>query len=308
MKRLPTMRQLQYLAALADTQHFGKAAQRCFISQSTLSAGIRDLESVLGTPVAERSNRRVLITKTGSRLAARARVVLRDVGDMMDAARSELSPMGGDVHLGVIPTIAPFIRPCVFPILRERFPELTVYLKEEQSAPLLERLQEGELDALLIALPYDTEDLCVDVIMQDEFLFACPPDHPLAGVDVVPIEALAKEHLMMLEEGHCLRDQTLEACGTNGSQPQTPFQAASLRTLVQMVAGGIGVTILPQVSVNADITHGTDISVSRLSTRTFRQIALVWRPTSPRGEAMRILAGALRELVTMRRNDGEAAN
>ncbi|MDD9981025.1 MAG: LysR family transcriptional regulator, partial [Gammaproteobacteria bacterium] len=156
MKRLPTMKQLQYLVALADTRHFGRAAERCHITQSTLSAGIRDLESVLGTAVAERSNRHVLITRVGAQIAERAKALLRDAEEVMEVARAGRSPMTGEMRLGVIPTIGPFLLPRVLPGLRERFPELTVYLREEQTAPLLARLEDGELDAALIALPYET--------------------------------------------------------------------------------------------------------------------------------------------------------
>ena len=178
MKRLPTLKQLQYLVALAETRHFARAAERCHITQSTLSAGIRDLESVLETAVAERSNRHVLMTRTGIRIAERARSLLRDAEEVMELARAGRAPMTGEMRLGVIPTIAPFYLPRVLPALRERFPELTIYLREEQTAPLLGRLENGELDAGLIALPCDTGGLATGVIFEDEFLFACDPTTP----------------------------------------------------------------------------------------------------------------------------------
>ena len=212
------MKQLQYLVALADTQHFGRAAERCYITQSTLSAGIRDLEAVLGIPIAERSNRHVLITRVGMRIAERARALLRDAEEVMELARAGRSPMTGEMRLGVIPTISPFLLPRILPLLRERFPELTIYLTEEQTALILTRLEEGELDAALIALPYETEDLNVDVIFEDEFLFACHRTHALAGTDEFSLEALAGEHLMLLSEGHCLRGHTLEVCGVGRHQ------------------------------------------------------------------------------------------
>ena len=297
MKRLPTMKQLQYLVALADTQHFGRAARRCHITQSTLSAGIRDLESVLGTAVAERSNRRVLMTGVGLRTAGRARAVLREAEDLMEVARADRSPMTGELRLGVIPTISPFVLPRVFPVLRERFPELTIYLREERTAPLLDRLEDGELDAALIALPYDTEDLRTEVIMEDEFLFACNGDHALAGAGEVPLESLAGEQLMLLEEGHCLRGHTLDVCGTGDKRARAQFEASSLHTLVQMVAEGIGVTLVPRLAVDADITQGTDISLSRLGAPASRQIALAWRQTSLKSGDFRLLADTLRELT-----------
>ena len=299
MKRLPTMKQLQYLVALADTQHFGRAAQRCFITQSTLSAGIRDLESVLGTAVAERSNRHVLMTNAGLQIAGRAKAVLREAEELMEVARAGRSPMAGEMRLGVIPTISPFVLPRIFPVLRDRFPKLTVYLREEQTAPLLARLEDGELDVALIALPYDTEDLCTDVIMEDEFMFACNRSHSLAGADEVSLEALAGEQLMLLEEGHCLRGHTLDACGMGDKRARAQFEASSLHTLVQMVAAGIGVTLIPRLAVDAHITQGTGISLSQLSAPACRQIGLAWRRTSFRTEDFRLLADTLRELTDL---------
>ena len=297
MKRLPTMKQLQYLVSLADTQHFGRAAQRCHITQSTLSAGIRDLETVLGTPVAERTNRRVLITPVGARIAERAKSVLREAEEVMEVARAARTPMTGEMRLGVIPTIGPFVLPRIFPTLRARFPELTIYLREEQTAPLLARLQGGELDVALIALPYDTEDLRIDVLFEDELLFACNRNHALAGVDEISLEALADEPLMLLEEGHCLRGHTLDVCTTSDRRARAQFEASSLLTMVQMVAAGVGVALIPRLAVDVHVTQGTEISLSRLGVPAARQIGLAWRKTSMRTGEFRLLADTLRELA-----------
>ena len=297
MKRLPTMKQLQYLVALADTRHFGRAAERCHITQSTLSAGIRDLESVLGTAVAERSNRHVLITRVGAQIAERAKALLRDAEEVMEVARAGRSPMAGEMRLGVIPTIGPFLLPRVLPGLRERFPELTVYLREEQTAPLLARLEDGELDAALIALPYETGDLDTRVILEDEFLFACNRDHALAGAGEVSLDAIAGERLLLLEEGHCLRGHALVVCEMGDTIARAQFEASSLHTLVQMVAAGIGVTLVPELAVDARIAQGTGISLSRLAMPASRRIGLAWRRTSVRAEEFRLLADALRELT-----------
>ena len=297
MKRLPTMKQLQYLVALADTRHFGRAAERCHITQSTLSAGIRDLESVLGTAVAERSNRHVLITRVGAQIAERAKALLRDAEEVMEVARAGRSPMTGEMRLGVIPTIGPFLLPRVLPGLRERFPELTVYLREEQSAPLLARLEEGELDAALIALPYETGDFNTRVILDDEFLFACNRDHALAGTGEVSLDALAGERLLLLEEGHCLRGHALDVCEMGDTIARAQFEASSLHTLVQMVAAGIGVTLVPRLAADAQIARGTGISLSRLAMPASRRIGLTWRRTSLRAEEFRLLADTLRELT-----------
>ena len=291
------MKQLQYLVALADTRHFGRAAERCHITQSTLSAGIRDLESVLGTAVAERSNRHVLITRVGAQIAERAKALLRDAEEVMEVASAGRSPMTGEMRLGVIPTIGPFLLPRVLPGLRERFPELTVYLREEQTAPLLARLEEGELDAALIALPYETGDLDTRVILEDEFLFACNRDHALAGAGEVSLDALAGERLLLLEEGHCLRGHALDVCEMGDTIARAQFEASSLHTLVQMVAAGIGVTLVPRLAVDARIARGTGISLSRLAVPASRRIGLAWRRTSLRAEEFRLLADTLRELT-----------
>ena len=299
MKRLPTMKQLQYLVALADTRHFGRAAERCHITQSTLSAGIRDLESVLGLAVAERSNRHVLITRVGEQIAERAKVLLRNAEEIMEVARAGRSPMKGEMHIGVIPTIGPFLLPLVLPALREKFPELTVYLREEQTAPLLARLEVGELDAALIALPYETGDLDTRVILEDEFLFACNRDHALASAGAVPLDALAGERLLLLEEGHCLRGHALDVCRMGDKRARAQFEASSLHTLVQMVAAGVGVTLVPRIAADARITQGTNISLSRLAVPASRRIGLAWRKMSLRAEEFRLLADTLRELADM---------
>ena len=299
MKRLPTMKQLQYLVALADARHFGRAAERCHITQSTLSAGIRDLESVLGAAVAERSKRHVVITRVGEQIAERAKGLLREAEEIMEVARVGKAPMTGEIRLGVIPTIGPFLLPRVLPALRERYPALTIYLREEQTAPLLARLEDGEIDVALIALPCDAGDLGIEVIGEDEFLFACNRTHALAGAEEVSLEALEGEKLMLLEEGHCLRGHALDACGRGDARARAQFEASSLHTLVQMVAAGIGVTLVPRLAADARIAEGTGISLSRLATPASREIGLAWRRTSLRTEDFRRLAGALRELTAM---------
>ena len=297
MKRLPSMKQLQYLVAVADTQHFGRAAERCHITQSTLSAGIRDLESVLGTSVAERSNRHVVMTRTGTQIADRARALLRDAEEVMELARTARAPMTGELSLGVIPTIGPFLLPRVLPGLRSRFPSLTIYLREEQTAPLLRKLENGELDAALIALPYDTLNLGIELVHEDQFLFACNRNHALAGAKEVTLDSLVGEQLLLLEEGHCLRGHALDACELGDTRVRAQFEGSSLHTLVQMVAAGIGVTLIPKLAVDAHITQGTGISMSPLNVPAFRQIGLAWRGTSLRTDEFRLFAQAMKELL-----------
>ena len=299
MKRLPTMKQLQYLVALAETRHFGRAAERCFITQSTLSAGIRDLEAVLDIEVAERTNRQVMLTRVGERIAERARVLLRDAEDVMDIARASRAPMTGEIRLGVIPTIGPFFLPTAMPLLRSRFRSLKLYLREDRTAQLLSRLGEGELDLAVIALPFDTGDFIVEVIFEDELLFACARDHPLAENEIVDLETLAMDQLMLLEEGHCLRDQTLEFCQDRNLRSTSPFEATSLHTLVQMVAADIGVALIPKLAVDAAITNGTNVSLSRTKLPAFRRIGVAWRSTSSRTQDFQTLTRSFREIFSM---------
>ena len=297
VKRVPTMKQLQYLVAVADARHFGRAAETCAVTQSTLSAGIRDLESVLGAAVAERSNRRVVMTRLGSRLAEMAVDMLRDAEAMMALARLDREPMTGEMRLGVIPTISPFLLPRVLPVLRERFPSLLIYLREEQTAPLLARLENGGLDVALIALPYETGDLILDIVGEDDFLFACHREHVLGAAGEVPREALAGADLLLLDEGHCLRGHTLDVCRIGDVRARAQFGASSLHTLVQMVAAGIGVTLIPRLAVDADIVRGTDIVLAPLVAPASREIALAWRRTSVPTDDCRLLASTLREIL-----------
>ena len=297
MRRVPTLKQLQYLVALAEKRHFARAAECCHITQSTLSAGIRDLESVLGTAVAERSNRQVLMTPVGLEIAGRAKALLRGAEEVMEVARAAREPMTGELRLGVIPTIGPFYLPRVLPALRVRFPGLTLYLREEQTAPLLGRLEDGKLDAALIALPYDTGDLVAEVLFEDEFLFACHRSHPLSDAVSVHSEALVGERVLLLEEGHCLRGHALDACKMGDMRTRAQFEASSLHTLVHMVAAGIGVTLVPRLAVEAGILQGTEIALSALTAAASRRIGLAWRRTSPRAAEHRQLAEGLRELV-----------
>lgn len=298
MKLLPSLKQLQYLVALADTQHFGQAAERCNITPSTLSAGIRDLETVLGIPIAERTKRTVLMTPLGVEIAARAKGLLRDAEDVMELAASNRESMTGNMRLGVIPTISPFLLPRVLPGLGRQYPNLRLYLREEQTLPLLSRLRAGEIDVALIALPYDINGLHSRVVLDDEFLFACSSDHQLAGKKEIALDVLSAEPLMLLEEGHCLRGHALDVCRVGGGPVRAQFEASSLHTLVQMVAAGIGVTLIPQLAVDANITEGTNITLVSLSSPASRQLGLVWRDSSLKAQDFQTLGDALKELTT----------
>ncbi len=294
MKSLPTLRQLTYLVAVVEECHFRKAAEACAVTQSTLSAAIAELEDVLGAPLLERTKRRVLPTPLGRDVAERARGLLKGAEDIVDVARASTELMVGPLRLGVIPTISPFVLPRAMPRLRKAFPRLQLFLREEQTAPLLAKLDEGALDAVLLALPYNTgPDIETMDIADDPFCVVYPPDRPVLAAPVKPGD-IEFENLLLLEEGHCLRDQALAACDLEGARRNAGFQGTSLHTLVQMVANGLGITLLPQMAIDAGILRGLDLPVRPLAGKpSSRGIGLAWRRTSARKETFRRLAGEL---------------
>ncbi len=300
MKPLPTLRQLSYLVALADHLHFGRAAESCLVTQSTLSAGLQELENLLGVTLVERTRRRVMLTPLGAGIVERARALLRDAEDLVDTARAAAEPLSGPLRLGVIPTIGPYLLPRVLPALRRAHPRLQLYLREDQTARLLERLGNGDLDVVLLALPYPAEDVETEEVARDSFVLACPPGHPLATREAVSAADLAGADLLLLEEGHCLREHALAACRLPTVQRGQGLQATSLHTLVQMVAGGLGVTLLPRIAVEAEVTRGTDLVLRPLAegAGADRGIGLAWRRSSPRRGEYGQFARELRELLS----------
>lgn len=294
MRHLPSIKQLEYLTALAEHRHFGRAAAACHVTPSTLSAGIRDLEGVLGIPLAERSKRHVMMTAPGLEIAGRARNLIRDAEDMMDLARAHQGggpgQLAGELRLGVIPTIGPYLLPEMMQGLRRDYPDLKLLLREEQTEVLLGRLRDGTLDAAILALPYYLGGLVSMTLFADGFHLACPPGHPLAGQAAVTHDDLQDQELLLLEDGHCLRGHALAACHLSENHLQSSFEATSLTTLVQMVAAGIGITMLPDMAVQTGITRGTDIQLVPVAgDDAARDIGLVWRRSSPRAEAFRRL-------------------
>ncbi len=298
MKTVPTLRQLRYLVAVVDRCHFGQAAAACNVSQSTLSAGIQELEELLGAPLLERTKRSVVPTALGRDLADRSRDLLKGAEELMDVAQAAREPMAGPLHLGVIPTIGPFLLPRALPQLRETFPKLQLYLREDQTARLLERLDAGELDAVLLALPYALGDLEVMDLGEDRFSVVYPADHRLPATGATTPADIAGENLLLLEDGHCLRDQALAACELESARRNTAFNGTSLHTLAQMVANGLGVTLMPQMALDAGIVRGLDVAVRPMAEGTpHRRIGLVWRRTSARKETFRQLGEALRPFL-----------
>jgi LysR family hydrogen peroxide-inducible transcriptional activator len=291
---LPTLKQLQYLVALRDYGHFGKAAESCFVTQSTLSASLRELETLVGVTLVERTRRVVRFTPLGLRIAEKARRVLREAEELADMARAEGLPLTGELRMGVIPTIAPFLLPAILPRLRSRWPELKLFLREETSQAACDALHRGQLDCVLLATPYACGDVEVMDLFDDELLLAFPPheDPP----QNIPADAIDEHRLLLLEDGHCLKDHALAACNRPQLRAEARMLGTSLHTLVQMVDNGLGLTLVPQMAVSAGILDGTGIVTRHLdATVTSRRIALAWRRGSPRAAEFRMLGDALIE-------------
>jgi len=287
----PSIKQLRYLCAVAEHKHFTKAADACFVTQSTLSAAIAELESQLDAKVFERNKKSVLITPLGEKLLKQARVILGDVEDFIALARAYAEPLSGDLRLGVIPTIGPFLLPPMLSSLRRKFPKLKLFLKEEMSAQLERQLQQGQLDLIILALPYALPDMEVISLCKDEFLLCLPPGHAFENLKQVEQKQLRGESLLLLEEGHCLRDHALEACQLKAAATDIVYQGNSLHTLVQMVANGLGLTLLPAMSVAADVLGDTHLSIKHFSNENVdREIGMAWRKTDPRRDDYLLLA------------------
>jgi LysR family hydrogen peroxide-inducible transcriptional activator len=295
MARQPTLKQLKYLCSVAENQHFGQAAKACYVSQSTLSAGIQELEETLGVSLVERNNRNVLLTTIGKDVVDRAHDILVDVEDLVSMCAAAGEPFSGKMRLGVIPTIAPFLLPRLLRKLRSEHPDFKLFIREDLSQNLLDALYAGELDVLLLALPFPAENVDVMSLLDDDFLLASPPEHPLSRKKNVRTTDLKGESLLLLEDGHCLREHALEACKLRDSQISIPYQATSLSTIVQMVANGIGITLLPSMSVEAGITAGTDLVVQPFDQPgVAREVGLMWRKKTPRQTEFRMLGEFVR--------------
>jgi len=294
---LPTLRQLQYLKLLAEHGSFSRAADAAHVTQPTLSAGVQELEKILGAPVVDRSRTGVILTPVGEEAVRRAKDVLARAEDLVQAARSAGQPLSGRFRLGVIPTVAPFLLPRALPVLRRRFPGLKLFLREDLTSRLISSLKAGALDAALIALPHETGGLDVAHVSDDELLAAVPANHPLVVGDTVDPEALENEGLILLEDGHCLREHALAACGLDnprGGDDESAFAATSLHTLVQMVGSGLGVSLLPAMAVEAGLTDNAPVSVRPLASHApRREIVVAWRKGSSRETEARLLAEAL---------------
>jgi LysR family transcriptional regulator, hydrogen peroxide-inducible genes activator len=293
---LPTLKQLQYLVALRDTGHFGKAADACFVTQSTLSAGLRELESLLGIVLVERTRRVVRFTPLGLKIADKAQRVLREAEELANLARAAGKPLAGELRMGVIPTIAPFLLPKVLGRLREDWPDLKLYLREETSGAACESLHRGHVDCVLLALPFACGDIEHQDLFDDKLLVAFPRAQAADLPKTIPADAIDESKLLLLEDGHCLKDHALAACNRPELRAGAAMMGTSLHTLVQMVDNGLGLTMLPQMAVDAGILDHTGVVARPLDAdHPSRRIALVWRTGSPREKEFRLLADALKK-------------
>jgi LysR family hydrogen peroxide-inducible transcriptional activator len=287
---LPSLQQLRFLAALVEHRHFGRAAAACTVTQSTLSGGIKELEDRLGAVLVERSRRRVMPTALGLEIAERARRLLNDAEELVQAAQGGREPLTGPLRLGVIPTIGPYLLPALMPGLADAYPRLRLYLREEPTGVLLEKLEAGLLDLALLALPYDVGSAETMALFEDPILAALPPGHRLSRGQRVDPAALAGEALLLLEDGHCLRSHALQACRIAGPVPNETVQGTSLRTLVQMAAAGLGATLIPEISLASELPADGRLVVRPLAPAgAARTIALAWRPISARKSEFREL-------------------
>ena len=293
---LPTLKQLQYLVALKDHGHFGRAAEACFVTQSTLSAGLRELESLIGITLVERTRRVVRFTPLGLRIAEKAQRVLREAEELGDLARAAGKPLSGDLRMGVIPTIAPFLLPRILPRLRSAWPDLKLYLREETTGAACDSLHRGHLDCVLLALPYHCGDIeSVDLFLDRLFVAFPEGEMETSQRDMIAAGEIDERRLLLLEDGHCLKDHVLAACNRPELRAEAAMLGTSLHTLVQMVDNGLGVTLLPAMALDAGILDNTHVVAKPLAAdHPARRIALAWRRGSPREKEFRLLADALK--------------
>jgi LysR family hydrogen peroxide-inducible transcriptional activator len=292
------LRDLEYLVAIAEHRHFGRAAEACYVSQPTLSTQLKKLERDLGVDLVERNPRQVLLTPAGEQVVERARVILGEADTIRGIARRAQDPEAGTIRMGLFPTLATYLLPHVVPPLHARFPRLELLLVEEKTEVVLQRLRDGQLDIGVLALPVGAAHLESQCLFAEEFLLAVPAHHPLAaGEGCLDVSVLATEPVLLLEEGHCLRDQALSVCRLAGAAERDGFRATSLETLRQMVAAGVGITLLPELATRPPVAPSPDVVLRRLCPPApSRRIAMFWRPTSSYHDLMPRVAEVLRTL------------
>lgn len=295
MNHLPTTKQLRYFVALEQIGHFGKAAEACFVSQPAFSVAIRELESTLNIQLVDRTNKNVTVTSLGRDIAMQARQVLRDLEELVDIAQGNQQPLTGQLKLGVIPTIAPFLLPRLLPALRKAYPELKLYLKEDLTDRVYSRLMDGELDIILIALPYELRNVTEMQLFRDRFHLAHQAKTTLVDPPHYQVSELPEDSILLLEDGHCMRDHALSACSIKNADKVSNITATSLLTLVQMVDADLGVTYLPEMAIGSALLKNTRIKTTALDKESFRDIGLVWRKASTRSDEFELLGNFIKE-------------
>lgn len=291
---LPSTKQLRYFVALAEHRHFGRAAASCFVSQPAFSVAIKELEALLGASLVDRTNRKVTITAAGKEVAVLARLCLQDLTTLVETARGHRGALRGELQLGIIPTIAPFLLPRVLPTLRREYPELTLYLHEDLTQTLYERLMDGDIDLMLLALPYSLSGVETMKLFDDHFRLAARQDTKLIDPEHYRFNRLPDASVLLLREGHCLRDHAVEACRIRDTQKMNSFAASSLLTLVEMVDADLGVTFLPEMAVGSALLSRTKVRTYPLGPRNYRTIGLAWRRGSARAAEFKLLGEFLR--------------
>lgn len=290
-----TLKQLRYFEALAREQHFGRAAEACSVTQPALSMQIQELEASLGIALVERTRNGVRLTPKGAVIANRAQRLLNDARDLIDYAKQSAGVLNGALRLGVIPSLAPYLLPPLLPMLKDAYPDLELHVRETQTHPLTDELLEGRLDVLLLALPLNQSDIEECPIFDDRFLLAMPTDKKLSGRVRATKELVESDRLLLLEEGHCLRDQALAYCSLQQVDSLNTFGASSLSTIVEMVSAGLGMTLLPEICLGVE-GRRSDIKVIRfVDPEPSRSIGLAWRRSSPRREDFLALADLIRD-------------
>jgi len=293
------LRDLRYFVALADARHFGKAAERSFVSQPTLSAQIKKLENYLGVQLIERQPRKVTLTETGQKILPLARRILQESDEIVSLARHEHDPLSGKLKVALIPTIGPYLLPLVARRLRKQLPQLKVMLYEYQTEPLLARLREGEIELGILALPVPHDGLETRELYHESFTVAVPTQHPLAKKSAVKLDDLTGENLLLLEDGHCLRDQALDVCSKINVKESEDYRATSLETLRQMVAAGLGITLLPELATRGPFGSGHGLAVKSFARPVpSRTVGAVWRKSSARSEAIDAVCDVIRTTMT----------
>ncbi|WP_353255897.1 hydrogen peroxide-inducible genes activator [Hyphomonas sp.] len=293
---LPTLRQLQFLVALGETSSFSRAAEACHVTQPTLSAGIKELEDMFGVSLAERESRGATLTHAGKIAAARASALLADAHALVQSVTSAGALFSGPFHLGAIPTIAPFVLPQTVSVLTRCYPDLKLYLTEDRTSRLVDRLRARTLDAAFIALPWDAPGIDTLTLFDDEFLLAAPAGHPLTRKNGLSPEDLKDEDLLLLDDGHCLREHALSVCRLKPGPGREQVSATSLGTLVNMVAGGLGVSLIPRLATDHGLALGPDVALRAFVTPVIgRHIGIAWKAGSPRAAEARELGELVRE-------------